>query len=261
VKTAPAGEVRCSGEKGGNYFVYDGIVGNPSGAGTVQYAWTVTCTNGAGALTDTLTGALYDGTTPLSGASVRLDVAQPKVGVEVSCSVMLTLTDEIGRSASCAQTVLVNPCDLGCRSVDLSETLLGLDGDLGGQKLIVEQSAKALRSVTKKKTAGAAEAKRANDVYQAGWNQVWSFPSVVNNCTNTVACLASSTADFVMDYTNRAQELFTLNEKLVKQIKKAAKKNAKALKKAKVQQSRGKAAFDASLKEIKGIPDTQSACS
>jgi hypothetical protein len=211
-------------------------------------------------MTNPDTGAAFNGKDPLVSNPVALSVAQPKPGVTVECSLQVDYTDATGAGAVCGQNLLISSCDLGCTSQDLEQVLLELDGGLHAQRATVEQAVRLLRSVTGNKKAGVKESKEAQALFTAGWTLVWSFPTVVQSCTNTTACVTISNAGFLSDYTATATELDSITDRVLRRVRALAKGRAKFLRSAKAIEKTADKRLAFSLTEVKDVPLTRSSC-
>jgi hypothetical protein len=205
-------------------------------------------------------GAVFNGKDPLAANAVVLTVGQPSVGVQTTCTAQLQWTDSEGRVTTCDQTVVVSSCDLGCNSTDIKNVLFKLDGGLNNQRSVVERVVRLLRSTLGNAKAGAKDLARAQRLYLEGWTEVWGFPSVVQTCTNAVACVTVSNSDYVGDFTGRADELYSISQRLLRKVRASAHGKARTLRAVQQLEKLGKKFHDASLSEVKGVPPSRSTC-
>jgi hypothetical protein len=224
-----------------------------------RFSWTANCSNGTGVLSDGGTGEIFT-STPLTSSSVVLDVPQPKPGVEVLCSVNLSITDVSGSSTSCGQNVLFKSCELGCMSEDISKLLATIDGNLLAQKALTAQAIKVLRAASRQPKQGKKEMLVAEKLYSSGWNFVWQFPAVLSHCTNAVACVTTDNTPVISQFGQNVRDFFELTESLLKKAKRFAGKKGKFASRIQKLEKANAKQLAYGLESIAQVPASQSRC-
>jgi hypothetical protein len=125
---------------------------------------------------------------------------------------------------------------VGCSEVDTTSALLSIDGAALAAKNRVERALVILRRLERFSASGARFARetraKASKFYIAAWQQTWTFPLKVTNCTNTQFCVSGSTTGNVADVRESFAELAKLNAEIVRRTARRSKSRAAALTKA-----------------------------
>ena len=197
-----------------------------------------------------------------TAAKVDVSIDEPVIGEQVACKLTVEIRDNQRNVGACAEDYIVDPCILGCNSVDQFETLFALDGIAEAQDDMNQRLSRITRKLRGKKTKTfALDASGESDsLYLQNWALTWTeLPRITTQCENQIFCTNISNTSTVEQFDTNTDSLFFIAKSLNKRIKKKAsghkllRKAKRWFKKAKRLRKEGKELTDV-------VPLTQSEC-
>jgi len=107
---------------------------------------------------------------------------------------------------------------LGCTSVNITNDLSALDGNASGQRSLIRKLSRLFVKVGGSKSSANRYNAQALSQYNSAWSAVWSTPSVVTDCSNTVLCVKSDNTLTINKFTNGVDSLTRLASKIASSI-------------------------------------------
>jgi hypothetical protein len=158
-----------------------------------------------------------------------------------------------------------NSC-LDCSDTDILNIQFELDGGADAQR---NQIKRALKRLLQKDSS--AEQRRyarkirreAEELYLKNWTLTWSLPQLITQCVNVEFCVQADNSQTLDEYESNSQRLFTLNQGVIKRIRKVAgkrKKRSGKLRGSKMMQA-ARQQHRENLERSGSVPKTESVCS
>ncbi|MCO6429228.1 MAG: CSLREA domain-containing protein [Deltaproteobacteria bacterium] len=169
-----------------------------------------------------------------------------------------------GDGSSCAPlpTPTATPTieELKCTEQNISETLFTMDGSSQALANLTRSIGGAFRRAGGSKKAAASAAEKTKSLHIVSWKATWSIPAIIkSDCTGTLSptCIAASNAGFTSEYTASVAEINSVNQGLLKKLKRLKVKKS-AIKKL---TKKNDAAYAAALGAVGTVPGTSATCS
>jgi hypothetical protein len=220
----------------------DGSFSHDTGGKPLTYNWATDC-NGIIAEPD--------------HAMTTISFSDPAAGISVKCSVTLTLS-EAGKTINCATSISITPCINECDTREIT-----------GSQIVVDSSSFKIADIAKRlaallvKTKGSSEQKRADKIKKEAaslhnniWQQIWSVPSFILNCSGTSVCSDS-------DLSVKLNKIASSSESLLKLVNNAASRLVKISGKSVLANKliiKAKSLNKAAIAELKSLPRSESIC-
>ncbi|RMG40100.1 MAG: hypothetical protein D6719_11930 [Candidatus Dadabacteria bacterium] len=118
---------------------------------------------------------------------------------------------------------------LGCESFDITNDLVVMDGFPKKQESIIKRVSRIMKRKARKSGRRLSKKleKRIEDILAEAhelqirnWTITWQIPSIINNCTNEVLCLASDHSQIFTEYHEKTDQLKDLTKKIIKLYRK-----------------------------------------
>ncbi|MCI5066324.1 hypothetical protein MRY87_11430 [bacterium] len=152
--------------------------------------------------------------------------------------------------------------DLGCNSVDISETLFALDSGAKDQEALIRSTTKIfIRNTNKKRirNRGLEIRQLANTKQILNWILTWTLPRVVVQCENVAAtdfCVTSDNTGIVEEYINRAKELRDLGYQSARIVRRVTRNKTLARR----HRRRHRRRYRRVIRLTRNVPDSQTFC-
>jgi len=110
-----------------------------------------------------------------------------------------------------------------CEDTDLTAALVTLDGNGINSLKLGSDVGKSLRKFSHNKKAGKSEYAQLGALHVKNWTLTWTrLPrKAQNNCSNPSLCTTVDSVSALSEFTSSAQQMFNINQKLIKKLKKA----------------------------------------
>lgn len=244
---APTVSVACSLEPAQVNLSATITGANPNDPG-LSLVWTSDCP---------LSSILNPGTNP---TSLIFQTFESGTGNAVSCKAQLEVALNGVPGSSCSTTIAAADCADFCKELDLAPSQLQLDGNSSAQKNLVRRVVRSFRSArgggSKLPTYFSEARSKAEQLYLASWNLVWSMPSLQLQCADQLGCTQISNVSTSAAFTENSTSLLGLTKNLIKKSRVVLKQPGYG----RQLLNRAKKLHKDNLNLLKQIPNASSVC-
>lgn len=207
-------------------MVLDGTESSHAKSKTLTHSWDYECSENSKPLAPAIYRAGDVQTTAvreISPGQAILQIMEPAVGNEVRCNITLTVSAPGHEPVSCATALIIDNCELQCRSNYIFDTLVSLDGNADRSRKITRRMLRIVKGERGAQKVRRQLLRKANELFEETWSTIWSFPILSKTCGNFISCTSANYQQKLEGYDSRVSDLHKLNKKAYRMVEKYGK--------------------------------------